>query len=88
MKTSVNKVRNWSNQPRQQQQTQEDTHRLPQEVVEGDLAEVRQDIEFLLNQIVCNIANYSQAELDNASKKISELRQKADLVMMELENGN
>jgi len=56
----------------------------PFELLERDLPELLNDIQFLEAQLDCDIGSYSPAELEKAKEKIAKLKQKADIIKSEL----
>jgi len=64
----------------------EKIRKTPSELLERDLAELLNDIQFLEAQVDCDIGSYSMKELEKAKEKIAKLKQKADIIKFELQN--
>jgi len=55
------------------------------EELDRDLAEITNDIQFLEEQLECDLASYSLEQLTKAQEKVAGFKKKADLIRVELE---
>lgn len=67
---------------------QAEVHRLPSEDIDRDLAELSHEIDFLDEQVRVDLESYSPEQLTRASGKIAHLRQKAEILRIELDGRN
>jgi len=58
---------------------------LSVESLDKDLAELSYDIQFLDAQLNADLQSYAPVELARATEKISLLRQKAEIIVLELD---
>jgi hypothetical protein len=57
---------------------------LPSEILDRDLVEITNDIEFLELQLRVDFASYSAKDLERANHKFSHFKQKAEVIEIEL----
>jgi hypothetical protein len=66
-------------------ETKSDIERLPTPELERSIAEIKHDINFLEDQVNCDLASYSPLALERAKLRIELTKRKAEIMIGEYE---